>query len=88
MAVLLPTAVIQCSANGAECAGELRWREFREHAANDVLVYLDPEGLSDLLGDADVTGAKERRKGDQQVDDKDEDFSHRANRCAPQTLGL
>jgi hypothetical protein len=34
-----------------------------------------------LGGDgADATGAEELRKGDQQVDDKDEDFSHRANR--------
>jgi hypothetical protein len=29
---------------------------------------------------ADNTGAKELRKGGQQVDGKDEDFTHRANR--------
>jgi hypothetical protein len=28
----------------------------------------------------DATGAEELREGDQQVDGKDEDFSHRANR--------
>jgi hypothetical protein len=34
-----------------------------------------------LGGDgADATGAKELCKGDQQVDGKDEDFTHRANR--------
>jgi len=34
-----------------------------------------------LGGDgADAAGAKELRKGDQQVDGKDEDVSHRANR--------
>jgi hypothetical protein len=29
---------------------------------------------------ADPAGAEELRKGDQQVDDKDEDFSHRTSR--------
>ena len=34
-----------------------------------------------LGGDgADATGAEELREGDQQVDGKDEDLSHRANR--------
>ena len=37
-----------------------------------------------LGGDgADATGAKELREGDQQVDGKDEDFTHRANLPSP-----
>jgi hypothetical protein len=37
--------------------------------------------LQGLGGDgADAAGAKELRKSDQQVDGKDDDFSHRANR--------
>jgi len=37
--------------------------------------------LQGLGGDgADATGAKELREGDQQVDGKDEDVTHRANR--------
>jgi hypothetical protein len=31
-------------------------------------------------------GAEELREGGQQVDGKDEEFSHRADRCAPQIL--
>jgi len=58
--VLLPTVVIQCSGSGAECAGELCWRETRDGA--------------------DAAGAKELREGDQQVNGKDEVFSHQANR--------
>jgi hypothetical protein len=44
----------------------------------DELLVLEQQRLG---GDgADAAGAKEPREGDQQVDGKDEDFSHRANR--------
>ena len=47
-------------------------------AVADEQLVLEQQGLG---GDgADATGAKELRKGDQQVDGQDEDFSHRANR--------
>jgi len=47
-------------------------------AIADEQLVLQQQGLR---GDgADATGAKELRKGDQQVDGKDDDFSHRANR--------
>ena len=47
-------------------------------AITDEQLVLEQQGLG---GDgADAIGAKELRKGDQQVDGKDEDFSHRANR--------
>lgn len=47
-------------------------------AIADEQLVLQQQGLG---GDgADTTGAKELRKGDQQVDGKDEDFTHRANR--------
>jgi hypothetical protein len=83
--VLLPTVAGQRGGSRTERAGELRWSETRERAPNDILVDLDPEGPSDLLRDAggdgaDAAGPKERRNDDQQVDDKDEDCPHRANR--------
>ncbi len=44
----------------------------------DEPLVLEYQGLS---GDgADATGAKELREGDQQVDGKDQDVTHRANR--------
>jgi hypothetical protein len=47
-------------------------------AITDEQLVLEQQGLG---GDgADAPGAKELRKGDQQVDGKDEDLSHRANR--------
>ena len=47
-------------------------------AIADEQLVLEQQGLG---GDgADATGAEELRNGDQQVDGKDEDFSHRANR--------
>ena len=47
-------------------------------AITDEQLVLEQQGLG---GDgADATGAKELRKGDQQVDGKDEDFTHWANR--------
>jgi len=47
-------------------------------AITDEQLVLEQQGLG---GDgAHSTGAKELRKGDQQVDGKDEDFTHRANR--------
>jgi hypothetical protein len=47
-------------------------------AITDEQLVLEQQGLG---GDgADAAGAKELREGDQQVDGKDEDFSHRANR--------
>ena len=47
-------------------------------AITDEQLVLEQQGLG---GDgADAAGAKELRKGDQQVDGKDEDLSHRANR--------
>jgi len=47
-------------------------------AIADGQLVLEQQGLG---GDgADATGAEELRNGDQQVDGKDEDFSHRANR--------
>jgi hypothetical protein len=47
-------------------------------AIADEQLVLEQQGLG---GDgADAAGAKEPRDGDQQVDGKDEDFSHRANR--------
>ena len=46
-------------------------------AITDEQLVLEQQGLG---GDgADATGAKELRKGDQQVDGKDGDFTHRAN---------
>jgi len=36
--VLLPTVVIQCSGSGAECAGELCWRETRDGAMAVVVI--------------------------------------------------
>jgi hypothetical protein len=47
-------------------------------AITDEQLVLEQQGLG---GDgADATGAEELREGDQQVDGKDENFSHRANR--------
>ena len=47
-------------------------------AVADEQLVLEQQGLG---GDgADATGAEQLCEGDQQVDDKDEDFSHRANR--------
>jgi hypothetical protein len=47
-------------------------------AVADEQLVLKQQGLG---GDgADATGAEELREGDQQVDGKDEDVSHRANR--------
>jgi hypothetical protein len=47
-------------------------------AIADEQLVLEQQGLG---GDgADAAGAQEPREGDQQVDGKDEDFSHRANR--------
>jgi len=47
-------------------------------AITDEQLVLEQQGLGGH--GADATGAKELRKGDQQVDGKDEDLSHRANR--------
>ena len=47
-------------------------------AITDEQLVLEQQGLG---GDgADATGTKELRKGDQQVDGKDQDVTHRANR--------
>jgi len=47
-------------------------------AIADEQLVLEQQGLG---GDgADATGAEELRNGDQQVDGKDEDFSHRVER--------
>ena len=47
-------------------------------AITDEQLVFEQQGLG---GDgADATGAKELREGDQQVDGKDEDVAHRANR--------
>jgi hypothetical protein len=47
-------------------------------AITDEQLVLEQQGLG---GDgADAAGAKELREGDQQVDGKDEEFTHRANR--------
>ena len=47
-------------------------------AITDEQLVLEQQGLG---GDgADAAGAKELREGDQQVDGKDEDLSHRAKR--------
>jgi hypothetical protein len=47
-------------------------------AITDEQLVLEQQGLG---GDgADAAGAKELRKGDQQVDGKDQDVTHRANR--------
>ena len=43
--MLLPTVVIQCSGNGTECTGELRWRETRERPMHAMAVVVIPEGL-------------------------------------------
>jgi len=48
------------------------------HESGSSPLLLEQQGLS---GDgADAPGAKELREGDQQVDGKDDDITHRANR--------
>ena len=47
-------------------------------AITDEQLVLEQQGLGG--NGADAAGAEELREGDQQVNGKDEDFSHRANR--------
>ena len=62
---------------GRALDGRETWRSLPGAITDEQLVLQQQR----LGGDgADATGAKELREGDQQVDDKDEDFSHRANR--------